>query len=246
MVLPTFEVQKSKAMSNQDRIKLRNKLGESLARQMRFASEEERTEMARFIETELPVFVRRHLDTGLESVWTCTSASQWQEWRTRIATVPGAKAENDASDGLFSKAIKYFAYFLNSRFYRDLQVKPKKVKDIASRPQQTTYVEGNVVQQTVDRRERDPQVRQACIDKYGCRCMVCGFDFKAVYGPVGEGYIEVHHLLPISQTNSEHEVNPDDLRPLCANCHAMAHRRRPEPFSIEELKQLIEDAARQA
>ena len=120
------------------------------------------------------------------------------------------------------------------------------MKDIASRPQQTTYVEGNVVQQTVDRRERDPQVRQACIDKYGCRCMVCGFDFKAVYGPVGEGYIEVHHLLPISQTDSEHEVNPDDLRPLCANCHAMAHRRRPEPFSIEELKQLIEDAARQA
>ena len=33
-----------------------------------------------------------------------------------------------------------------------------------------------------------------------------------------------------------------DLRPLCTNCHAMAHRRRDTVTSIEELKELIEKA----
>jgi predicted HNH restriction endonuclease len=30
-----------------------------------------------------------------------------------------------------------------------------------------------------------------------------------------------------------------DLVPLCANCHAMAHRRKDTVTSIEELKALI-------
>lgn len=98
------------------------------------------------------------------------------------------------------------------------------------------FTEGAIVQQTVDRRERNPQARQACIEKYGCKCMVCGFDFESIYGDVGRGYIEVHHLKPISQTDDEHEVSVDDLVPLCANCHAMAHRRHPMPFTVEELK----------
>ncbi len=33
-----------------------------------------------------------------------------------------------------------------------------------------------------------------------------------------------------------------DLAPLCANCHAMAHRRMATVTSIEELKELIEKA----
>ena len=39
-------------------------------------------------------------------------------------------------------------------------------------------------------------------------------------------------------------MNPEtDLVPLCANCHAMVHRRRTTVTSIEELKALIEEAA---
>lgn len=218
----------------------------SLARQMWNASEEEREAMARFLETELAEFVRLHFDDGLESVWDCTKASQWEEWRAKIATVPAAKSENDASDSRFSKAMKLFAGFLGSKYYRDTLPKPKKEKMKTVEPPKPTFVEGAVVQQTMDKRERDPQVRKACIEKYGCRCVVCGFDFKAIYGEVGEGYIEVHHLQPISQTEGEHQIEVDDLRPLCANCHAIAHRRQPEPFSIEELKTFIADARNQA
>jgi putative restriction endonuclease len=38
-------------------------------------------------------------------------------------------------------------------------------------------------------------------------------------------------------------VDPEtDLVPLCANCHAMAHRRRATVTSIDELKALVEKA----
>ncbi|MCM1140270.1 MAG: HNH endonuclease, partial [Muribaculum sp.] len=53
-------------------------------------------------------------------------------------------------------------------------------------------------------------------------------------------YIEVHHLKPLSQTDEEHEVTADDLVPLCANCHAIAHRRSPEPFTPDEIKAMIQ------
>ena len=222
------------------------KLAISLSLQMWNSSEEEREAMARFIETELAEFVRRHFDAGIESVWDCTQASQWEDWRARIAILPEAKAENEAAGSSYSKAMKLFAGFLGSKYYRDTLPKPKKQKkENAVEPPKPTFVEGALVQQTVDKRERDPQVRKACIEKYGCRCVVCGFDFKAIYGEVGEGYIEVHHLQPISQTDGEHQIEVDDLRPLCANCHAMAHRRQPEPFSIEELKTILENARKQ-
>ncbi len=46
---------------------------------------------------------------------------------------------------------------------------------------------------------------------------------------------------PVSEY--EGEVDPEtDLVPLCANCHAMAHRRRATVTSIEKLKALIEKA----
>jgi len=66
--------------------------------------------------------------------------------------------------------------------------------------------------------------------------MVCSFDFGKQFGPLGEGFIHVHHLRPISSLREEHDVDPiTDLRPVCPNCHAMLHRTRP-PMSIEALQ----------
>jgi predicted HNH restriction endonuclease len=59
-----------------------------------------------------------------------------------------------------------------------------------------------------------------------------------------DSYIEIHHVRPLSV--HEGEVDPaTDLVPLCANCHRMAHRRRPAVTSIDELKALIEGSAGQ-
>jgi len=99
--------------------------------------------------------------------------------------------------------------------------------------------EGGKVSVFVNKYERDPKNRSACIKIHGAICKVCGFDFAKRYGAIGDGFIHIHHLTPLSQTRRKHKTNPkDDLRPVCPNCHEMLHRRTP-PFTIEELKQAI-------
>ena len=100
-----------------------------------------------------------------------------------------------------------------------------------------TYMEGDRTTVRVSRSERDPAARTACIEHYGTACSVCGMDFGSVYGPLGAGYIHVHHLNPLSVSGPT-EVDPvQDLRPVCPNCHAMLHAGGLK--SIEDLKRVI-------
>lgn len=75
---------------------------------------------------------------------------------------------------------------------------------------------------------------------HGTACVACGFNFDEFYGAAyARSYIEVHHLNPLAG-HGEREINPvADLRPLCANCHSMAHRNPKTVLTIEELKRLI-------
>lgn len=101
------------------------------------------------------------------------------------------------------------------------------------------YVEGACQKITVNSYERDAEARKKCIDHYKCICHVCGFDFKKRYGELGEGYIHVHHIVPLSEIRQQYRIDPiKDLRPLCANCHVMIHRRRPA-LTIDELKAIV-------
>ena len=100
-------------------------------------------------------------------------------------------------------------------------------------------VEGATSRVFVNAYERNPSAREACIQRHGVRCAVCGFDFGAVYGDLGKGFIHVHHLVPLAAVKREYVVDPDaDLRPVCPNCHAMLHRHSTIP-SIDELKALL-------
>lgn len=106
--------------------------------------------------------------------------------------------------------------------------------------------EGAKLRVEVNRYERHPVNRAACIEHYGLTCQCCGFDFQRVYGLLGEGYIEVHHRTPVSRMGPGYLVDPvNDLIPLCANCHAAVHRNDP-PATVDELKALIEAEARRA
>lgn len=99
--------------------------------------------------------------------------------------------------------------------------------------------EGARIRVEVNRYERSPVNRAACIQHYGATCLACGFDFKSFYGDLGEGYIQVHHRKPVSQMNESYFVNPvTDLVPVCANCHAMVHRHDP-PMPVEALRDLV-------
>lgn len=101
------------------------------------------------------------------------------------------------------------------------------------------YPEGAVQRVEVNRYERNAAARTACIDHWGTTCAVCGFDFGAAYGRIGDGYIHVHHLLDLAQVGPGYEVDPvKDLRPVCPNCHAMLHTTRPA-MSISSLKRRL-------
>lgn len=99
--------------------------------------------------------------------------------------------------------------------------------------------EGTVRQVFVNRYERSRHARRICIAHYGSRCVVCGFDFEKIYGPIGKDKIHIHHLIPLSEIQKEYEVDPiRDLRPVCPNCHLIIHSKR-EPFTIEEVRKMI-------
>lgn len=95
----------------------------------------------------------------------------------------------------------------------------------------------------INRYEWDRQARKACIDHHGTSCSACGFSFEAVYGDIGKDFIQVHHIVPVSLVGGDYELDPlTDLVPLCPNCHAMAHRRKPVPYTPAELRTLISRA----
>lgn len=105
------------------------------------------------------------------------------------------------------------------------------------------FFEGATRQISVNVYERNPLARKKCIEHYGSTCNVCGVDFSKMYGEIGKGFIHVHHLKALSEIAIEYELDPiKDLRPVCPNCHAMLHRRKP-PFTVEELKALITSLA---
>jgi 5-methylcytosine-specific restriction enzyme A len=105
------------------------------------------------------------------------------------------------------------------------------------------HIEGAAQSVVVNRYERDPAARKKAIQYFGAICQACGFDFLAKYGAVGQGFIHVHHIVPLASIGKSYNVDPEkDLRPVCPNCHAMIHKRTP-PYSIEEVADLIGLAA---
>lgn len=97
--------------------------------------------------------------------------------------------------------------------------------------------------------ERSAKLRKLAIEKFTVNgtlaCAVCGFDFYAVYGAHGEGYIQIHHERPIFQFAGDEVTQVaaqalKDLKPLCANCHCMVHRKKSKPLTVDYLRAVVE------
>jgi HNH endonuclease len=69
-------------------------------------------------------------------------------------------------------------------------------------------------------------------------CEVCGFDFASMYGPLGDGYCEVHHRVGLGD-GGEKKVSLRDLATLCSNCHRMIHRTGKPMLSVEEFSSAV-------
>lgn len=69
-------------------------------------------------------------------------------------------------------------------------------------------------------------------------CEICQTSFKEKYGEVGNGFIEAHHITPISDLTEETETRLEDLILVCSNCHKIIHRKRPW-LTVEQMKNLL-------
>lgn len=120
------------------------------------------------------------------------------------------------------------------------------IADIEALEAEERYVEGTRSNILINKYERDPRLRMEAIRIHGTTCSGCGFSFDAFYGARGAGYIEVHHLKPLSSYGGAVVVDPDtDLTVVCANCHRMIHRRTQDPLTVEQLRRLIDESGGQ-
>jgi len=104
--------------------------------------------------------------------------------------------------------------------------------DLPDVDQVTSMVEGNPRLVAHLRRERNATLvkmkKAEALKATGKLCCeICGFDFKLFYGAIGEGFCEVHHLLPLSKADGIVETDLKDLAIVCSNCHRIIHRSVP-------------------
>jgi 5-methylcytosine-specific restriction protein A len=82
-------------------------------------------------------------------------------------------------------------------------------------------------------RERDPALVRAFKNQLSSfACSVCNFDFEDMYGRIGSGFVEAHHLEPIGFRAGSTPTSVHDFIPVCSNCHRMIHRRAP-PYEAD-------------
>lgn len=101
-------------------------------------------------------------------------------------------------------------------------------------------VEGDPLMVTHLRYERSRRNRAAAIAIHGYDCRGCDANMERIYGPLGVGFIHVHHEVSLAEQGGARAVDPyTGLVPLCPNCHSIVHRRRP-PHSIATVRAAFE------
>ena len=102
---------------------------------------------------------------------------------------------------------------------------------------QRGYAEGRRRLREQQSFSRNPKLVRDAKEHYEYTCQGCGFHFGEFYGKIGEGYIECHHLTPLSKQKGEFTSNLHDVSVLCANCHRVIHRQDPplEPSTLRKI-----------
>ena len=183
-------------------------------------------------ETSLQTLIKENIDAEFGCLYECNDIDTLMLYKDTIEQHPEWHVLHNGYTSL--KVIGYYIEYIAKLQGIDLtNYKPAKP---------SYYLEGDVIESHGTRYERNPKAKYDCIRRYGCKCYICGFDFEKVYGNEGKGFIEVHHLKPLANYGKEHKTVPvEDLRPLCSNCHSMIHRRRPIPYEIEDVRQMISE-----
>lgn len=209
-----------------------------------------------FVDKTLPDILKQETDKVIVHPFENTDSEFYHELAAEVLINPPLQIQNEKTDGMLRDALYLLEAFYTSKYYKNCKLKPSKSPDLIShpnlhnnplptnteiiepQPKEKEMTEGAIKEMAMERAYRNLQARKDCIDKYQAQCQVCGIDFSEEYGPeLGKGFIEVHHLVPISTQKENHIVDPlTDLVPLCPNCHAMIHRCKEGIMTLETLR----------
>lgn len=159
---------------------------------------------------------------------------EWNNYRCRISKSPVVCEEEELD---FADTVADWAGMAAGMFLSLLNViQIEENQDIELTP------EGGQSKMLVNKYERNPINRELCLSANGYTCKICGFDFEKFYGHIGEHFIHVHHIIPVSEMGHEYMIDPvNDMIPVCPNCHNMLHRCKPVLLP-DELKDMIKSA----
>ncbi len=118
---------------------------------------------------------------------------------------------------------------------------------VAVEDDESAFPEGSVTFRIHHHLERDGalprRAKAARLRESGTlACEVCSFDFGRTYGAIGDGFIEAHHRIAVSELTGNESTRLSDLALVCSNCHRMLHRADPQ-LSIEQLRSLVQKNA---
>jgi len=180
----------------------------------------------------------------------CVSArfSEWGNWYAAVKIFPAALI--DSNGYILFESLEKLQKTVGIKLTKQINV-PSGISSLKGYilaapllpeefPTNQSVVEGSKVSIVVNRYERNPNARAACIKHYGYRCSVCDRLATEAYGIEAAKLIHVHHLKPISEVGKEYVVDPiQDLCPVCPNCHAFLHLFRP-PLNIEDARKRVQ------
>jgi hypothetical protein len=133
--------------------------------------------------------------------------------------------------GLRSPDADITVYFLDPRVLKLPAFWPIRFATAwQGRPSDPGSLEGGRNNVELSKAERDPSLRRKALEHYGLHCQACGLVPKVA------AQIEVHHLDPIAEGVRRTKI--EDLRPLCRNCHSLAHSTTP-PMPIEQVRKMV-------
>jgi 5-methylcytosine-specific restriction enzyme A len=178
------------------------------------------------IEFDILINPKNNILFGKESLESI-DPNKVQQWFSQQS---GISIKINVVDALESN---WFNFIIENKYIRNSFISNDVVTDIKE-----TFREGKSKDIIQTRYERNPEARKRCLSHYGYSCKVCAFNFEVNFNEIGKGFIHVHHINQISEIGREYEIDPiKDLIPVCPNCHAMIHSKRPA-FTIEELKEI--------
>jgi predicted HNH restriction endonuclease len=114
--------------------------------------------------------------------------------------------------------------------------------DVVVEDDEFAFPEGRARYRLHRKLERKPQISAAAKRKRlqssgKLECDVCTFDFTQRYGVRGQGFIEAHHTIPVSELDGTTKTKIADLALVCSNCHRMLHR---DPLlTVKELRRVV-------